>query len=201
MKLFYSPTSPYARKVTALAHEVGLTDQIDSVTIDFAKPDPALLDANPLGKVPTLITDDGVCLVDSVVICDHLDSLHDQKRLIPQEGPSRLVAMNLASLAQGIMDASINQVMEKRARAKEQQSEAYLRKHQGKVAAALDVLEGQAAEGALECLNLGTLSLGCALGYLDLRFAEEGWRDGRPALAAWFAAFEQRPSMVATRPQ
>ncbi len=200
MKLFYSPTSPYVRKVLVLAHELGLGDRIDAETVDFAQPSEAFKATNPLAKVPALVTDDGQCLVDSPVICEYLLAQSDGHGLLPAAGPERIEILNQAALAQGIMDSAVGQSMEKRARPKEFQFDGYLAKHKGKVESALDALEQMAAEGKLAQLSLATISVGSALGYLDLRFADDAWREGRPALAAWYAGFEQRPSMTATKP-
>ncbi len=201
MKLRYSPTSPYVRKVAVAALETGLDGRIERIETDVWNPGTDIAEDNPLGKVPALTTDEGMVLCDSPTICDYLDSLHDGARLIPAEGPARWQALNLHALASGVMDAAVARVVEVRARPEDKRFEGWLERQKLKIARALDALDKQAAAGALDGpVNLGTITVGCALGYLDLRFAEDAWREGRPALEAWYQAFSQRPSMQATVP-
>ena len=112
MKLRYSPTSPYVRKVMVTAFETGLHDRIERVPTDIREPRPDFLADNPLGKVPTLITDDGVPLFNSRVICEYLDSLHDGHKLFPTEVPARWRTLRLMALADGILDAGVLRRME-----------------------------------------------------------------------------------------
>lgn len=199
MKLRYSPTSPYVRKVTAAALECGLDDRIERIMTDTA--DPALARDNPLGKVPALVADDGTALCESPVICDYLDSLHDGEKLHPPAGPERWRALNLAALADGVMDAAILRIQELRLRPVDKRSAKVMALQQDKIARTLDQLEPQAADGALDAaFTIGELSLACALGYLDFRFAEDAWRDGRPELARWYEEIAKRPSLKATTP-
>ncbi len=201
MKLRYSPTSPYVRKVMVTAMEAGLDDRIERVETDVWSPGTDIAEDNPLGKVPALVADDGTVFCDSPTICDYLDSLHGGPRLIPAEGPARWQALNLHALASGVMDAAVARVVESRARPEDLRYDGWLERQKGKIGRALDVLEQQAAGGALDGpVTIGTITLGCALGYLDLRFSGDTWRDGHPALASWFGAFSQRPSMQATVP-
>src|SRR3546814_4963738 len=107
MKLRYSPTSPYVRKVNVVAIETGLQDRIERVPTVTADPASGLAKDNPLGKVPVLITDDGMRLYDSPVICEYLDSLHEGPKLIPTEGIARWVTLSQQALADGLLDAAI----------------------------------------------------------------------------------------------
>ena len=201
MKLRYSPTSPYVRKVVVTAIEAGLDDRIERIETDVWNPETDIAADNPLGKVPALVADDGRVLCDSPTICDYLDSLHGGQRLIPAEGPARWQVLNLHALASGVMDAAVARVVEHRARPEHLRFDGWLERQKLKISRALDSLDKQAAEGALDGpVNLGTITVGCALGYLDLRFSEDAWREGRPALEAWYEAFSQRPSMQATVP-
>ncbi len=201
MKLRYSPTSPYVRKVVVTAIEAGLDERIERIETDVWNPATDIAEDNPLGKVPALVTDEGRVLCDSPTICDYLDSLHGGPRLIPAEGPARWQVLNLHALASGIMDAAVARVVEHRARPEHLRFGGWLERQKLKIDRALDSLDRQAAEGALDDpVNLGTITVGCALGYLDLRFSEDAWREGRPALEAWYDAFSQRPSMQATVP-
>ncbi len=154
---------------------------------------------NPLGKIPTLITDEGDRLYDSPVVCEYLDSLHDGTRLFPPAGEARWRALRLQALGDGIIDATILCVVEGR-RPPEQRSAEAVAKQKGKIASALDALESDAA-GLDAPATIGAIALGCALGYLDFRFPDEDWRAGRPALAAWYRNFAARPSMQQSIPR
>jgi glutathione S-transferase len=201
MKLRYSPTSPYVRKVVVAAIETGLDPRIERISTDVWDPETDIAVDNPLGKVPALTTDDGLVLCDSPTICDYLDSLHDGPKLVPAEGPGRWRVLNLQALAGGVMDAAVARMVEQRARPAHLRFDGWLERQTLKIDRALDALETQAAAGALDGpVDLGTITLGCALGYLDLRFPGDAWRDGRPALAAWYEAFGRRPAMRATAP-
>lgn len=202
MKLRYSATSPYVRKVLVSAMETGQDGQIERIATDVWSPETDIVDDNPLGKVPTLITDDGLVLCDSPLICEYLDSRHQGRKLIPPAGRERWAALNFQVLGSGILDAAVAQIVEHRVRTPEQRSDAWLARQSGKIAATLDHLEQDAAAGAFNGpVTLGTITLGCALGYLDFRFAEQDWRQDRPALAAWYNGFAKRPAMLATVPK
>ena len=209
MKLRYSPTSPYARKLLVCALERGLDERIERVPTDIGDPNSGLAAQNPLGKVPALVLDDGTVLYDSPVICEYLDSLHGGEPLIPPSGAARWTAKRREALADGILDAAVLRMIETRRRPEELRWPAWDELQGAKMRRGLDALEAEAAAGGLEGgleggldggLDLGTIAIGCMLGYLDLRFAAEDWRPGHPALAAWYEAFTERPSMQATRP-
>ena len=195
MKLLFSPTSPYVRKCLATAIELGLLDRIERVTV-AAHPiqrDPSIIASNPLGKVPTLITDDGVALYDSRVICEYLnDEAHGQ--LFPVSGPARWQALTQQALGDGILDAALLARYESTLRDEGLRSADWVAGQMDKIATCLAQLERDV--GSLEGrVDIGTLSIGCALWYLDLRFADLGWRDRHPSLARWQAGFSQRDSM------
>ncbi len=102
MKLRYSPTSPYVRKVSVTALELGLTERIARVPTDTQDRESGIAEHNPLGKVPALILDDGGVLYDSPVICEYLDSLHDGPPMFPAAGPARWTALRQQALGDGI---------------------------------------------------------------------------------------------------
>ena len=114
MKLRYSPTSPYVRKVTVTAQETGVQPRIERVPTVTTDPASGLAKDNPLGKVPTLILDDGERLYDSPVICEYLDGLHGGAKIVPPAGPERWVALRRQALADGILDAAVLRLMETR---------------------------------------------------------------------------------------
>jgi glutathione S-transferase len=197
MKLFFSATSPYVRKCMACAHETGLVERIEllpSKAHPVDRDDAALLAANPLGKVPTLVTDEGQVLYDSRVICEYLDAIGGGT-LFPTDA-SRWNALALQALADGMLDACLLARYEDVARPEALRWADWRRSQLDKVASALATLE--AGTPVLDqTVHIGTLATGCALGYLDLRFPELAWRDRHPRLAAWWAAFGARPSMTA----
>ena len=195
MKLYYSPTSPYVRKVVACAIACGIDKRITRVTTNPHDSPPELLADNPLSKVPCLVTGDGLALFDSPVICEYLDYVGTGS-LFPPQGPLRWRALKLQAIGDGIMDAAVGRRGEMgrpheaaRATAMARQAEAVRR--------ALDKLE---AIPLADHLDIGTITVACALGYLDLRFADDAWREGRPQLAGWYAAVQQRPEIAGTAP-
>ncbi|MGA7538015.1 MAG: glutathione S-transferase N-terminal domain-containing protein [Steroidobacteraceae bacterium] len=199
MQLYFSPTSPYVRKVRISAHELGLSGKIELIGIALTPVNPhdALRSSNPLGKIPALITEEGTALYDSPVICEYLDALAGGNRILPALGPARWTALRRQALADGILDAAVLVRYEETLRAKEQRWQDWLSAQWLKVRTSLDALEQESLAGAFD---IGAISIACALGYLDFRYASEGWRAGRPRLAAWAAAISTRPSLTATVP-
>ncbi|UCE89842.1 MAG: glutathione S-transferase N-terminal domain-containing protein [Pseudomonadota bacterium] len=199
MKLRYSPTSPYSRKVRVLAIETGLMHRIEPVVTNPWAEDHDLLVDNPLGKVPTLVTDDGETLYDSPVICEYLDNLHQGTRLIPPAGPARWQALREEALCDGILDAAVLRRLESQ-RPAEQQSSQWDGQQLAAIYRALDALEHDMREWS-GVLTIGTISAACTLGYLDFRKSAEDWRERHPALAAWYDTFSRQLSMRETEPQ
>jgi glutathione S-transferase len=191
-----SPTSPFGRKIKIAIAELGLDDRIEVVPADTNDPAESLRRQNPLGKVPTLVFEDGATLFDSRVIAEYLDHLAGGGRLFPA-GEARFAQLRLQALADGICDAGLLQVYETRLRAAEMRNAGWVENQAGKVARALTALE--AAPPVYDRPRIGEIALACALGYLDLRF-EGAWRAGHPALVAWLDAFASRvPAFEATR--
>jgi glutathione S-transferase len=199
VQLYFNPASPYVRKVRVTAHELGLSDEIEliSVSLTPVSPHEAVRSSNPLGKIPALISDDGTAFYDSPVVCEYLDALAGGNRIFPAVGAARWTALRRQAIADGIMDAAVLTRYEEAVRPKELRWQAWVDGQLLKIRTALDALERENLEGAFD---IGTISIACALGYLDLRFASEGWRESRPRLAAWAAAVGQRPSLAATAP-
>ena len=198
MKLRYSATSPYVRKVVATAIETGLDSRIERVPTDPWSAETDLSGSNPLGKVPALEIEDGTVLFDSPVICDYLDSLHNGPKLHPELGPERWVALQHAAIGDGICDAAILRRLDSM-RPEAQQSPEWQQRQARAVSRACDLLESE-AEKLEWAVTIGHLAVACALGYLDFRFSADQWRQGRPKLAAWFENFSQRPSIASTAP-
>ncbi len=202
MKLYWSSRSPYVRKVMMAAHEMGVVDRFDcerTIVSAFAQ-NPDMLAVNPLGKIPTLVLDDGTALYDSPVICEHLDGLHDGDKLFPAAGPERFRALTWLALGDGLLGRLLARMYEERTRTEEQRSEKLQEAIAGKLKSSLDALDSQAPELEKAPVCIGHVSIMCALGYLDFRF-EDDWRGPRPALAAWHKSFAARPSVVATEPE
>jgi glutathione S-transferase len=200
MRLRYSPTSPYVRKVSVSAIELGLADRIERILTDTMDPDSGLSEHNPLGKVPALILESGEVLYDSPVVCEYLDSLHDGAKIFPPAGPERWTALRQQALGDGILDAAILRMLETTRRPATLRWQAWIDKQAGKIASALDRLEAE-AEDLDGPLSIGRITIGCALGYLDFRAPDEDWRAARPSLAAWYQDFARRPSMQETVPK
>lgn len=201
MQLFYAAASPFVRKVLVLAHETGLVDQlrIETVTVSPVNPDDRLNAGNPVGKIPALLLDDGNALYDSPVVCEYLDSLeHAGPKMFPA-GSERWQALRRQALADGIMDAAVLCRYEAALRPEEFRWDDWSANQQAKISRALDALETE-IDSFSETVDIGAISVGCALGYLDFRFADNDWRSGRPKLAAWYETFAQRPSMQQTQP-
>lgn len=199
MKIYYSPTSPYVRKVLATAHELGLADRIERLP-SAAHPvnrDRAIIAHNPLGQVPTLFTDDGVMLADSRVICEYLNDLAGGG-LFPPPGPARWRALVDQAIGDGILAAALLSRYETVARPGDKLWQDWLNGQLDKVATSLTAIEA-AAPSFGDRFDIGTITFACALGYLDLRYPDLKWRDSHPATAAWFVRFDARPAMASTR--
>jgi glutathione S-transferase len=191
-----SPSSPFARKIRIAAAILGLSDRIEVVPADTSDPSEPLRLQNPLGKIPTLILENGMSIYDSRVILEYLDETAGGGKILPV-GPARFAALTRQALADGIMDASVLQVYEKRMREPGTQSAKWVAHQAGKVARGLAACEVSA--DTFGDSDVGAITLACALGYLDLRF-EGAWRASHPALVAWLDGFSRAiPAFEATR--
>lgn len=200
MKLYHSLTSPYVRKVVVLLHETEQLEDVELETVAGTPVAPAapLIGKAPLTKVPALERPDGPTLFDSRVICAFLDD-RAGGRLYP-EGARRWDVLTLEALADGILDAALLMTYESRLRPEDKQWDEWADSQWVKVERACAVLNQRWMAHLSGPLDMGQVAVGCALGYLDLRNDARGWRKGNDALATWFAEFDARPSMVATRP-
>ena len=199
MKLYYSVTSPFVRKVLVAAHELGIAEGIEIVPVALTPiaPSEAVNATNPLGKIPALEIDGGLALYDSMVIAEYLDSLAGPK-LFPASGPARWTALRRAAAADGMADALILVRYERLLRPPEQQFDAWVDGQMQKALRTLTALEAEA--GSLDGAGIGEIAIGCTLGYLDFRFDDLGWRDSHPRLADFYEGFAARKSMQATLP-
>jgi glutathione S-transferase len=196
MKLHMVGASPYARKVRVLAAERGLLDRIEIVITNPHLRPAVLVEANPLSKVPTLFAADGAVHIDSLAICFYLDTLGAGPPLVPLTGPQRWPVLQRHALAHGMMDCSVLRRVESLL-TPEPDRLATMQRQFVTTGRVLDRCEATLATFA-DTVRLDTLTLACALSYLDFRFPGDGWRENHPRLAAWHAAFEQRPSMTRT---
>lgn len=187
MILRSAPPSPFGRKIKIAASLLGLSGRIEIVAADTNSETDALRRQNPLGKIPTLVLDDGRTLFDSRVILEYLDHLAGGGRIIPRDADARFAALRLQALCDGIMDASILQVYEARYRPEAIRHQPWLDYQAGKVARALDALEAE-PQALDQIPHVGQIALACALGYRDLRFAGT-WRADHPKLVNWLDRF------------
>lgn len=195
MKLYYSATSPYVRKVVACALACGISDQITRIETNPHVSPPDLLAANPLSRVPCLVTEDGLALFDSPVICEYLDAV-GAGSLFPPPGPARWRALRFQAIGDGIMDAAVARRMDM-GRPPEAARDAAMARSRDAVARTLDLLQ---SDPPANHLDIGAITVACALGYLDLRFAPDAWREGRGKLAQWHGEMMERPEIAGSAP-
>jgi glutathione S-transferase len=198
MLLFGHPNSPYVRKVRMAAIEMGLEDLIDLVTVNPRDAESGLREHNPLARIPTLVTDEDEAIFDSRVIVEYLDHLNPGRKLIPPAGSARWQCLARAAVGEGILEAAVPRRNEGQ-RPANQQSPEELERLRVDVLRALNKLE--TLTDALRLIDVGSITVACALAYLDFRFAAEKWRDGRPRLAGWFEGFATRRSLRETDPR
>ena len=197
MKLYHSATSPYVRKVMACAITRGLEQRIRlHPSNPHASPADLVAD-NPTSKVPCLVTDDGMSLYDSPVICEFLDSLGDAPALFPETHAARWRALKFQAMGDGILDAAVP-CRGETGRPREAARDAAIARHKAAMRRTVDALE---ADPPHRHVDIGSLAVACALGYLDFRFGSEPWRPAHPKLAAWFEAFSKNPGIAETAPR
>jgi glutathione S-transferase len=202
MKLLGSLTSPYVRKVRVVLAEKKLDYQL--VLEDVWDSD-AILAANPLGKVPCLVLEGGEALFDSRVIVEYVDTLSPVGRLIPERGRERAEVRTWEALADGIQDAAILARLEQTwpGRGEGQRSDAWVQRQLSRVNASVQAMAQGLGERPWCCgnhLSLADIAAGCALGYLDFRFPQIGWRSAHPNLARLVDKLSQRASFTDTAP-
>ncbi|RZJ44312.1 MAG: glutathione S-transferase [Brevundimonas sp.] len=195
MKLYISPSSPFARKCRIVAREKGLT--VEEIMVDpYANP-PQLLASNPVIQVPSLIADDGLPINDSPIICEYLDMVGSGPRLTPESGPDRLRVRRIEATADGLLEMAVKLVLEQR-RPEHERSPSWMERWRTNMHRGLDALE--AADLSADDFHLGSLTAGTALTWISFRHPDFDWASGRPRLVALQAALEERASFAETRP-
>lgn len=194
LKLLYSPPSPYSAKVRMAAAYAGVT--LEAVRTDTNNPGEELLRANPLGKIPVLITEDGGAVFDSTAILYYLDRV-SKGALFPRNAAKRTDAERLEALSDGICDCLLAHVYERRFRPEEKIHQEWLDKQWTKVTRGLDALN-DAPPKLPKKITAGQIALRACLGYLQLRF-EGQWERGRPKLVRWIKKFDERFPELAER--
>ncbi|OEY67937.1 glutathione S-transferase [Marinobacter sp. X15-166B] len=196
MKVFFSPASPYVRKVMMIAHETGQSvDKLDSAASPITH-DATIVEHNPTGKVPTAILPDGSALYDSRVICCWLDAQHEGTKMYP-EGDWDVLRRE--ALADGLLDAALLARYETVMRPEDKRWPEWLQGQMDKIARTLDLMETESSQ--YTTVDAGAVAISCALAYLDFRFADYDWREGRANLASWFEGFSQRASFQHSLPE
>ncbi len=199
LTLYFSPTSPYARKVRIALIELGLAHDVQEIPTNPFVAGPEYFAVNPLSKIPTLITHEGIAIPDSRLILDYLHSLNAALDRA-QQGPNYWQTRRIQQYADGVIDAAVAANLEQRREAG-QISQTWLSRHSGAISRTLDALNAQAHSLLLDgTITPAEISTAAALGYLDLRLPALQWRDGREALASWQRVFAERPSVRATEP-
>ena len=196
MKLRFSSTSPLVRKVWVAALETGLAERIERVMVSPINPEDVKSSPSPLGKIPCLVTDDGMVLFDSPVIMDYFNSLLDDLSLIPAKGTARWTTLRRQALGDGMIGCTVNIFVE-RMRKPERQSKGWMVHNKAAVDRAIHSLEAEVGDLA-DVIDAGTITLAVALAFVDMHFPEDSWREEHPKLAAWSDEFNRRPSMTAT---
>lgn len=200
-RLYYSPASPFARKVRVAVIEKGVQNLVDEVEVKTSPIDtnPDLALQNPLGKLPSLVRANGRVVYDSRVILRYIDSLSDVSPLYPDDS-TEFDRLTVESLAEGVIDAALLCVYERRVRPPDQVSLAWLGGQTDKMNRALNWFEAQVADTLEPSFDAACIGLACALGYLDFRQQIGDWRPGRPQLTAWYETVSGRPSLENTEP-
>ena len=188
MQLRSSPSSPFGRKVKMATYILGFDDQVTPVLTDTLDPNDSICEVNPLGKIPAL-EDDGTTYYDSRVIMEYLDAKAGGGKIIPASGPARYEALTRAALMDGILDAAVLVIYERRMRPEDKYVESVVERQRGKIIRGLEVIAAKKprySNGAMP--DIGEIGLACVLDYLDFR-KQVNWRDHAPNLASWLADF------------
>ena len=202
IRLFFSPASPYVRKVMVAAHERGIADQVEKLpsAAGPVKRDAQIVRHNSSGKVPCALLADDTPLFDSRVISAWVDAQGVSGPSLYPQDDRRFAVLTLEALGDAMLDAALLHRYENVLRPEEKRWDDWARGQMEKIDSGLDDLEGRWFDLLAEGFHAGAIAVACTLGYLDFRFADKDWRSAHPRLAAWFAKVSERPSMAATMP-
>ena len=199
MKLVYSPPSPFVRKVTTLIHHADLHDRIELINVKTTALSVAeeARTANPLGKIPVMILEDGKAIFDSRVITRYLDDLAGSN-LYSQDNIYDI--LTLEALADGIMESAVSITYESKLRPENEQSPSWMEAQWSKVLHAIKALDDEEFKAMNGEMNMGQIAVACALGYLDFRHDARQWRSGHSNLASWNDKMMKLPALIKTIP-
>lgn len=196
MKLRWSPTSPFVRKVVVLMKEKGIEDQIEKEKSNPLNREDRAATPSPLGQIPCLVTDDGDSVFDSPVIMEYLDTVCDGPEMLPKSGDARWTTLRRQATADGMIASMVTCFVES-LKKPERQSGGIMAHNKAIVLNSIAALEHEVGEFG-DAVDVGTISIAVALSFADQTFPDDHWRSDNPALAKWFDAFDQRPSMTET---
>jgi glutathione S-transferase len=199
MKLFASTTSPFARKVTLLILEKGVTDAVHIEYLDPWQMPERLVTRNPLSKVPTLVLDDGRIIIDSDVICEYLDSHLAGPRMFPAPGDGYWHTRAMAAMSNGLIEASVAVFLELKRRPAEYRWNDWVGCEQESMNRTLGEFDRE-VDRLSATFDYAAICVVTALGHMDFRLTSPGWHDAHPRLSAWLDAQSRRPSVAATMP-
>lgn len=202
MKLLNRPNSPYGRKARIIIRELGMMRNVEEIEVQLPA-NAELRRVNPLGKIPALILDDGSCIYDSPVICEYLDEFGGGK-FFPRptlfgEAKGKWRALTLQALGDGLADAVVRRTQEL-GLPEDKRSDKVIAHQSAAIDTALGVVARASAKFPSVPTTIGEIAICCAIGYLDLRAPDEGWRARYPALATWLEAFSRHDSVAETAP-
>ncbi len=201
MKLYLTNRSPFARKATIMAIEKGLEEKIKLVPIDMQNKPEELLKANPLGAVPTLVLENGHAIYDSSVICEYIDGLNDNPKLIPANGSVRIEALRTEALSDGMVESAVKLFMEN-GKPKDAQDTNLLKKHSDILDRGFDMLERSAKNFHVDKMfSIAEISAASAIGYIGFRITDYKWKEKHTKLATWYNEFSKRDSLLKTVPK
>jgi glutathione S-transferase len=196
--LHWSPRSPFVRKVMVALHEKKMVEAVRCVRSVVPTDDPtlAIFNDNPLGTIPTLVLPDGRAIYGSSVILEYLDTVVAEPRLFAQDASARIAQRTIEALGDGLLETMVKWLVERMHQT--DRTATMIARYDNKCRRALDAMAACCAPWRDQQVAVSTISIGCALAYLDFRFPGLAWRNGRPALERWYEGFEARPSMKAT---
>ena len=199
MKLVYSPPSPFVRKVTTLIYHANLNESIELINVKTTALSVAeeARAANPLGKIPVMILEDGKAIFDSRVITRYLDDFAGSN-LYPQDKIYDI--LTLEALADGIMESAVSITYESKLRPQNEQSPSWMEAQWSKVLHAVKALDDGKFKAMDSEMNMGQIAVACALGYLDFRHDARDWRNGHSNLASWNDKMMELPALIKTIP-